>query len=464
MALRFLRQSSAQRRELILKGHLPSTIMVLSFPVLLMGLVQAVIPIVDGLFINNIVGTVAASAVFYSAPLVNLFNALAQGLSVAGMAIIGHAVGKGDIRDARQVAIQMSVVAFLAGLAMIPVMIGVAFPVSAQVNPDIAQAVFQYMALSALVLPFSFVGAVYNAIKNGNGRPEDTFIRIIILLALKVAFNALFIWLLDWGLVGAVMSTLVSSILISVWMYFEMFQKPGPDRLSLAGFRFDRPILRELVQIGFPSMLSSVILSMGFFLINIEIQKYGAVILNGAGIASNISNLCFLIPSSFGSAITTLVSMNVGASQPQRARTACLLGCIISSVTALLLTAVIVPTRSYLTLLFTRQEDVLAIANDALSIYIYAVVGFGISMVLQGAFIGLGRTRVTILISILRVWLLRYLFILITEPFLGYEAVFWGSLFSNYMTAVITVIMILRVKWVSVIPQRTTVADTTPSG
>jgi len=77
-------------------------------------------------------------------------------------------------------------------------------------------------------------------------------------------------------------------------------------------------------------------------------------------------------------------------------------------------------------------------------------------MVLQGAFIGLGRTRITVVISLLRVWLLRYLFILATERYLGYNAVFWGSLFSNYASMAITLIMILKVKWVSVIPPRST--------
>ena len=72
-------------------------------------------------------------------------------------------------------------------------------------------------------------------------------------------------------------------------------------------------------------------------------------------------------------------------------------------------------------------------------------------MVQQGAFIGLGRTKIPLLIGILRVWLLRYLFILATESFLSYYSVFWGNLFSNYMAALIISILVLRVKWVSAI-------------
>lgn len=146
-----------------------------------------------------------------------------------------------------------------------------------------------------------------------------------------------------------------------------------------------------------------------------------------------------------------MVSMNVGAGQGGRAKKSMLVACIYSAATAAILTAVIIPLSGHLTVLFTRQQDVLDFANTALNIYTYSVVGYGVCMVQQGAFIGLGRTRIPLVISVLRIWLLRYLFILATERWLGVLSVFWGNLFSNYLAAAIITILILRVKWVSVI-------------
>ena len=199
-------------------------------------------------------------------------------------------------------------------------------------------------------------------------------------------------------------------------------------------------------------MLSSLMLNLGFFLINNEVEGYGTIVLNGQGIANNITSVCFILPSSFGSAVTTMVSMNVGAGQGKRAKFSCLVGCITSAITAAILIAVVVPLSSHITVLFTRNSDVLSVANKALHIYTYSVIGFGICMVEQGAFIGLGKTKITLVISLLRVWLLRYLFILATEKYLGYYSVFWGNLFSNCMAAVIITVFILRVKWESDIP------------
>jgi putative MATE family efflux protein len=449
MQSNFLKQSNEQRRDLILNGSVSATILFLSVPTLMMGLIQSAIPVIDGLFLNNLVGTQAASAVTYCTPIVNMISALAQGVSVAGMAIIGQSNGNGNFKHSRKISTQIIVFTFLLGFLLAPLLIALAFPISAHVNEEISHDVFVYLALSACVTPFSFMESIYNSIKNANGKPEDTFVRMVIMLILKIIFSALFIVVFHWGLVGSVMASLASNFLITGWMYYELFLKKTGERFVLKGFRFDWTIINTLMRIGFPAMLSSLMLNLGFFLINNEVEKYGAVVLNGQGIANNITSICFILPSSFGSAVTTMVSMNVGANQPEKAKKACLVGCVISAITAALLIALVVPLSSKLTVLFTRDASVLAVANQALHIYTYSVIGFGICMVQQGAFIGLGKTRITLFISLLRVWLLRYIFILATEQFLSFYSVFWGNLFSNYMAAIITTILIFRVKRVS---------------
>ena len=147
-----------------------------------------------------------------------------------------------------------------------------------------------------------------------------------------------------------------------------------------------------------------------------------------------------------------MVSMNIGAGQGRKARSSCIVGTLISALSAAILIAVVVPLSPFITVLFTRNREVLDIANKALHIYTYSVVGFGICMVELGAFIGLGRTVVPLIMGVLRIWLLRYLFILLTERMLGVYSVFWGNLFSNYAAAAITTLLFLKVLGASVIP------------
>ena len=454
MKFAFSHQSLEKRRDMILSGSIPKTLMLLSFPTLMMGLIQSLMPLSDGLFINNVAGTYVASAVTYCQPILNIAISLSLGLGAAAMAIIGQLNGRGEFQEGKHVSSQLVVFSFLLGLLIAPLMVLAAFPIADIVTPEISYNVWLYIALSAAGMPFYFMEAIYNAIKNANGKPEATFFRVLILLILKIIFNVIFIVWLRLEIVGCVLSTILANVLICIWMFYELFIKDSEEKLERPSLKFDREVISRLLRIGFPSMLANIMLNVGFYLINNEVQKYGAVVLNGQGIANNITTICFNLPSAFGSSVTTMVSMNIGAKQPDKAKKACLVGCVISAITAAILIAIVVPLSPRLTVLFTRNPDVLDVANKALHIYTYSVVGFGICMVQQGAFIGLGRTRITLAISLLRVWLLRYIFILVTERFLGYYSVFWGNLFSNYMAALITTILILRTKWVSSIDTR----------
>jgi putative MATE family efflux protein len=453
MSFSFFHQTTEERRALILHGSILKTLIFLSVPSLMLGLVQALMPFMDGLFINNSAGTNVAGAVIFCTPVLNMMSALAQGLSVAAMAIIGQLNGEGDFERAKKATMQIIVVGSVLGVLSAPLLLVAGLLISQTVHPDISRNVFLYLSLNAVVLPFAFLESIYNGIKCANGQPEAPFIRMVLMLVFKTVFNAVFVYWLRLGIVGCVLASLLANLIITVWMFHELFMKRGADRLDLTAFAFDVPVLRKIGKIGFPAMLTSFLLNLGFFLINRETEKYGPVVLNAQGIANNISSVCFILPGAFSSAVTTMVSMHVGAGNPGKAKRSCIGGCVLSAITAICVIAIVVPLSSHLTILFTREKDVLDIAYRALHIYTYSVVGFGVCMTVQGAFIGLGKTKVPLVLSVLRIWFLRYIFILATEHALEYYSVFWGNLFSNYLAALIAVILLFKTEWKSPLEQ-----------
>jgi putative MATE family efflux protein len=415
----------------------------------MLSVVQSAIPFIDGLFVNNAAGTLVASAVIFCTPVVNAMAAIGQGLSAAAMAIIGQANGAGDLARARKASVLVIVLGAVLGVISAPLLVVAGIAISRAVHGEISHNVFLYLSLYSFVLPFSFLESVYNGLKSANGKPEDSFVRMVIMLALKTAFNSLFVAWLGMGIVGCVLSSLIANAIIAVWMYCDLFLRRDADRLSLAGFTLDRGLAGEIWKVGYPAAVASIVLNLGFFLINRETESYGPIVLNGQGIASNITAICFNLPSAFGPAVTTMVSMLIGAGQPSRAKWACKVGCALSALSAAAVIAIVVPLSPFFTVLFTREKDVLEIANRALHIYTYSVIGFGVCMTAQGAFVGLGNTRVPLALGILRIWFLRYVFILATERYLSFYSVFWGNLFSNYVAAAIAVIAISRDSWVS---------------
>lgn len=313
-------KSSEERREMILSENVMKTIFLLTIPVFMMGIVQSLIPISDGLFLNNKAGYVIAGAIGFSQSVINILNAFSQGLSVAASAIIGQLYGKGDIEKTKQASVQILVLSFIIGLLLSPICLILSYIISRGVNEELSTHVFQYLGLYSFVLPFLFMAAIFNSIKNGTGHPEAPFLRMIILLVLKVIFNTIFLSILNLGVIGAVSASFMSYLLIGIWMYYDLFLKKSDMQLSLHNFKFDLEFIKKTMELAIPSVLSYILVYIGFFLINKEVVKYGSIALNASTIASNINSIYFVLPTSVGTTVTTMISMNIGNGNSKNAK------------------------------------------------------------------------------------------------------------------------------------------------
>ena len=178
----FKTQSNEERREMILNGKVINTLLFLSIPTLLVGIIQALIPLSDSLFLNRLTSVEVASSVTFSQPVLNIMIALSQGLGVATLVMLGRLYGKGRMLAVKETMLQIFVFSFVIGLFIIPVCIFSAFIISKYTTAEIRDNVYIYIALYSLVMPFVFLAAIYNSSKNAIGRPEVTFIRIFLLL------------------------------------------------------------------------------------------------------------------------------------------------------------------------------------------------------------------------------------------------------------------------------------------
>ena len=435
----------------LFNGRVINTLLFLSIPTLLVGIIQALIPLSDSLFLNRLTSVEIASSVTFSQPVLNIMIAFSQGLGVATLVMIGRLYGKGRMLAVKETMLQIFVFSFFIGLLLIPICMFTALLISNNTTSEIRNNVYIYISLYSLVMPFVFLAAIYNSSKNAIGRPEVTFVRIFLLLILKIIFNSIFLYVLKMGIVGAVMASLFSYIVVTIWMFYDLFLKSGDIKLNLRSYTIKLPIIKRLLKIGFPSMLNYAFLYLGFFLINKEMEKFGAVALNAQGIASNINAICFILPSSIGTTVSSMISINMGIGNVKKSKDVFKVGWITGVTISILTIALILPISLPLVLTFTKVQKVIEIADKALHIYTYSVIGFSVFMIAQGVFIALGRTKVPLVMSILRIWLLRYIFILLTQKYLGLYSIFWGNLFSNTLAGIIFFILVKAIDWKKVI-------------
>ena len=343
------------------------------------------------------------------------------------------------------------VYSFLLGVALAPFLVLIAFILSKYVNPEVAGPLFNYLSLYAFVIPFLFMAAIFNALKDSVGRPEATFTRMIFLFILKLIFNSIFLSYLRWNEFGAVLSSFCSYFILGIWMFYDLYIVVSEDQLDIHDIKPDKIVLGSLFKIGVPSMLNQALVYFGLFLISMDVESFGPVTLNAQAIASNVNSLCFNLPASIATTVTTMVAINIGIEQEKRAKQICIKACLISLVTSVIICLIFIPNSTFFIRFFRDDPEILEVAGRALDIYTWSIIPFGIFCVVQAVFVALGRTKVPLFAGVLRIWLIRYIFIRIFIKKMGVDAVFYGNLVSNYLAAIIIVIMLLFTPWHSII-------------
>ncbi|VWL85745.1 MATE family efflux transporter [Oceanivirga miroungae] len=439
--------SMEKRRDLILNGNLWHSIILLTIPTLIMTLLASMISFTDGLFLNNIIGAKRVAAITYVQPAIGALLGLSQGLGVAAMAIIGQTVGKGDTEGVKHKSVQILMLSIFMSILLIPVSFGFAFFLSVTAPVEMQNDILVYVILYSFVLPLQFLAAIFNSIKNSVGNPEAPFYRMLVLLILKIFFNYIFLNLLRFEVKGAVYASLFAYIVTGIWMYYDLFVKKYLYTLSLKGFKIDKPLIRETIRISIPSMLNYMMMSLGFLLINFEMRKYGQDLLAAIGIAGYFNAIIFQAPASVSIAITTVISLNIGIKNVKKAKKAYSYGIVIVLLVALLGLILMLPFLDFYIDLFTRDEIISKIAKEGLKIYAFSIVPFSIFTVSQAVLNALGRNIIPLIMSFSRIWLFRYIFIKLTEDYIGYSSFFYGNFVSNFLAGAIFVIIILNIKW-----------------
>ena len=439
--LSIFKQSDEERKNLVLHGGIGKTAILLSMPVMFMLLAQSLTQVFDNWFVYNFSTLTNGAAVSYSNTALNIAINGGIGLSVAGTAFIGRLIGAGDMEKVHKYTKQF-IFLMVAAAAIVSVFTMIIAPFYASLAlEEIRAGVRTIMLLTPLVVPFQYFNTAYYAIKNANGKSEVQFIFTLIMLVLKVIGNAIFIAVMQLGVMGIVLSNFFAQAVISLIVSRDIFGK-NKMNISFKGFRPDKGILRDFLKVGIPSVVTNVTMQVGFLLINLESMKYGSDILNTNSIANSITNVAYSSLNAFGTAITSMVSMNVGAMNYKRAKDMVVYVFKLVTVLSIIVTVVMTIIAPVMSTLFVAEDQLELLDKVTVTqrITIFGILGFCCASIVCGVFVAVGKTKLPIIINGLRIVGFRYPIIIIANALFdaNYLIIPISTLISNNLVLLVS--------------------------
>jgi len=444
-----------EERNNLTEGSILKSLIVLSVPIIFANILQTAYQLTDTFWVGRL-GTVAVAAVSISFPIIFLIISLGMGLAIAGTILVAQYKGRNDKKALNHITSQTLLVVFvisiilaILGYFLSPYLINLMGAES-----SVFLGAVSYLKISFIGIIFMFIYLTFQSLMRGVGEVKIPMYIVFGTVLLNLILDPLFIFgygfIPAFGVAGAAAATVGTQGLAAVIGIILLLKGRYQIKLHLNDLKPDFSLIKKMFKIGFPASIEQSTRAVGMIIMTFLVASFGTLSLAAYGIGVRILSFIIIPALGLSMATSTLVGQNIGAGKIKRAEEITKL----SSLTGFIVLTIV----GILTFLFARQisavfipGDLETIKSSALFIKIMALTfGFiGIQMSLNGAFRGSGNTMISMILSIVSLWVLRfplaYLFSMQTH---FAEVGIWIAFpIANVVTAMVAIIWFARGTW-----------------
>ena len=431
-------------------GNVKKLLAQLAIPAIVAQVINLLYNVVDRIYIGHIpeVGASALTGVGLFMPILMLINAFAMLAGSGGAPRAAIAMGQKDNDTAEKIV--GNCFSLLLGFAIVLTMV---FYVS-------APTLLTLFGASEITLPYAvdyariyILGSVFVLIVMGmnpfittQGFAKISMLTTVIGAVINIVLDPIFIFVLDMGVRGAALATVLSQAVGAVWILRFLSGKKTILRLKKENMKLIPSIILPCLGLGistFVMLSTESLLSISF---TSSLSKYGGDIAVGAmTIITSVSQLVVMPLQGICQGGQPIISYNYGANNKERVKEAFFTqfgACVIY--TSVFWAALMFVPQIFAGM-FTNDVALIEYTTWTLRIYMAGIFALGFQISCQQSFMALGQAKVSLLLACLRKIILLIPFIFILPVFFENKvfAVFLAEPVSDIVAAAVTTITFL---------------------
>jgi len=381
----------------------------LAIPVILEQILTTLLQYVDTAMVGRL-GAAATASVSLTTTVNWLIGSIFSAIGIAVVAMISTSYGAGDKDKIRSITSHTVSFIIISGLAVSAIAVGLSpfIPIWMQADVSIRRQAGEYFLIISLPILFRastiICACALRAVK-------DTRTPMMVNLGaniLNVILNYLLIYTAGLGVRGAAIATAISSFLCGTVMFILMMRNrilKGTIKL----FSFEKPIVTEALHISLPALATSMVSCMGHVVFASLVSSMGTTVFAAHSIALSAESMFYLPGYGLRNATSTLIGISVGENDYEKfkvvARQSVLLTVSMMTFTGLLL-FLLAPN---IMAIFTPDAQVIELGSSVLKLIAVSEPLFGLMIVSEGIYFGLGQTKSTFVVTTIGSWGIRIL-------------------------------------------------------
>ena len=383
----------------------------LALPTVTAQIINMLYNIVDRIYIGHIphIGDKALTGVGVCMPLIMIVTAFAAFAGYGGAPRASIAMGRGDHETAEKTLgncfVVQLVISILLTIALLLWNRDFLLAFGASEN-TIAYGV-EYMNVYALGTIFVQLTLGMNAFITAQGFAKTGMLSVLIGAVANIILDPVFIFGFGMGVAGAAWATILSQAMSCAWVLFFLCGKRTHLRLRVKNFGLSPKIVLPSLALGLSTFIMQASESVISICFNSSLLRYGGDIAVGAmTILTSVMQFAMLPLQGLGQGAQPIISYNYGAKNTGRVKLAFKLLLVSSLCYSVLLWLAIMLFPQAFAALFTGDAVLLEFTRSALRVYTACLLLFGIQMACQMTFTSLGNAKASILVAVMRKFIL----------------------------------------------------------
>jgi putative MATE family efflux protein len=436
------------------EGSIPRHLLAVALPMLIGNFLQSGYTIIDAVWVGRVVGKSAMGAIAVSFPILFIFIAVAAGATMATTILISQYFGAKNYEQAQKTigaslffALLISAVITTAGfLSTDAILKLVGTPAS------IVPVAAPYLKMHFIGFTIMYAGYLIGAILRGIGDSKTPLYFMVVGVIINAILDPLLIIGVGpfprLGLVGAAVASIVGQAVGTVVGYIYLRRKKNLVAIDLHKITWNGRIVKLILKIGFPTMIQHSAVSLGMAAVTSVVNGFGDAATAAFGAAGRIDTVSFFPAMSIGMAVSIISGQNIGAQKYDRVHRTFRWGLLMTVTISGFFSLFYLAIPRVLLSAFLSDPEVIGIGATYLRIIGPGAILFAIAFVSNGVINGAGYTRITLIFTIVALWVIRVpSAVLLSKTTLGITGVWIGMVVSFASTMTLSLIWYNTNKW-----------------
>lgn len=424
-----------------------------ALPSIVSHIIASIYNIVDRVFLGQCVGALAIAGLAITMPIMNIIHAFGSLVGAGSAARMSIILGKKDYKWAEDI---------LGNSLLLTFFFGFLFVTGGYVFMDRILTMFGASAETIgyareymdIVLPGMFMTTLsfnLTGLMRATGYPTKSMWIMASGAILNIGLDALFIYVLDWGIAGAAWATTISMSCTGILSVIHFLKRSSFIRFRRHAWKPKLYIFKNILLIGMSPFLMNLAASAVVALLNNQLLRYGGDLAVGAyGLSNTFGSMSVMLILGLCQGMQPIAGYNYGAGHPLRLKEVYTLTRRVNMLIGLAGALLALAFPHAMLRMFTKEEELIQIGIPAMRfmLVMFPLVGFTITN--SNFFQSIDKPWIAIVTSLSRQVLFLIPMIYLIPPLfenMGYQGLtgVWASLtISDVLGAALAFVLMLN--------------------